>query len=105
MSVATVNEPRDERIVEEAHCTDCGVPITSIPGWYASVNVRFTCDSCRQKAGRSTAHAAPELDLPRATSGGVADPETEAAEPAIDEIDDVDLEIEDAEPEAETEAE
>lgn len=102
-SVFPVAEPRDERIVEEVHCIECNVPIPSLPGWYATVNVRFTCDSCRQKAGRNLAAAlaVPEVE-PRTAASGLADGDIDL-EPALDEIDDVELDIDDTEPEMEAE--
>jgi hypothetical protein len=96
---ATTREIQDERIVEEVHCTECNVPIPSIPGWYASVNVRFTCDACRQKSGRSIAALAPpEVETSRSSSDGDSD-----NDPALDEIDDADIELDDADAEADGE--
>ncbi|MBC8102773.1 MAG: hypothetical protein H7Z41_09325 [Cytophagales bacterium] len=96
----------DERIVEEVHCIECGVPISAIPSWYANVNVRFTCDTCRQKSPRlGQPVAAADSDGPRSTDGAIgldADPDL-----AIDdaEIDDAELGVDDTEAEAEAEEE
>lgn len=85
----------EERAVEEVHCIVCNVPIPSIPSWYAQVNVRFTCDNCRQKSStKDAALPLADLDAPRA-----ADADGEA-EPALDELEeDIDIE-DDAEVEA-----
>ena len=39
-------------IYEVVYCSDCKKPVKSVPSWLASVNVRFTCESCRQKHPR-----------------------------------------------------
>lgn len=36
-------------IYEVVYCTECQKPIKSVPSWLASVDVRFSCDHCRQK--------------------------------------------------------
>lgn len=92
MTLSAHPAEQDERAVEEAHCSDCGAPISAIPSWYANVAVRFTCDNCRQKSPRLAAAApALEIDSPRAA---IIDPETDA-EPALEDIDVDDIEIED----------
>lgn len=96
----------DERIVEEVHCIECGVPISAIPSWYANVNVRFTCDTCRQKSprlGQPVPASLADGDGPRNTDGALGvdvDPDL-----AVDdvEIDDTDTEIDDADAETEEE--
>lgn len=80
-----VMEPM-ERSVEEAHCVDCGAPIPSIPGWYAGVKVKFSCDACRQKSPRLT--ALPSADSASSRPAAVVEPD---AEPVLE---DVDLEAE-----------
>jgi hypothetical protein len=101
MTVPVLNEP-DERIVEEVHCSECGVPIPAIPGWYAAVNVRFTCDTCRQKSPKLAAPVpAAVVDTPRAA---LVDGDGEN-EPALDDIDVEDLGLEDADADADAEAE
>jgi hypothetical protein len=92
----------EERAVEEAHCSECGVPISAIPSWYANVAVRFTCDNCRQKSPKLTPGlpaAAADVEAPRATA---IDPDAEV-EPALDDIDIDEVEIEDADADAELE--
>ena len=92
----------DERIVEEVHCSECGVPIPAIPGWYANVNVRFTCDTCRQKSPKLAAPVPPvDADSPRAA---LADGETEGDEPALDDIDVDDIELDEADADVEPDA-
>lgn len=96
----TVVDEKDERAVEEAHCTECNVPMAAIPAWYANVRVRFTCDSCRQKSSRLPP-VAPVLETPlRATGEAAVEGEDEIA---IDDLEgeDVDVELDEAEPEAE----
>lgn len=90
-----VAEPM-EQVVEEVHCVDCGVPMPTIPNWYAGVKVKFSCDACRQKSPRLTALAGLDADPPRALTA-----ETDA-EPVVDEVeseaevgDDLEVEIED----------
>jgi len=39
-------------IYDVVYCSDCKKPIRSVPVWLAGVNVRFTCESCRQKHPR-----------------------------------------------------
>jgi DNA-directed RNA polymerase specialized sigma24 family protein len=39
-------------VYEVNHCSECGKPIKSVPAWLATVDVRFNCDSCRQKHPR-----------------------------------------------------
>ena len=94
----------DERIVEEVHCIECGVPISAIPSWYANVNVRFTCDTCRQKSPRLGQPAPASLsdgDGPRSTDGALGvdiDPDL-----AVDDVEIDDAEIDDADAETEEE--
>lgn len=104
MSTATLTtgavDP-DERIVEEVHCIECGVPISAIPSWYANVNVRFTCDNCRQKSPRPGQPSAALVDGDgvRSTDDALeTDPDI-----AVDDVDIDDTEIDDTD--AETEAE
>lgn len=90
-----------ERNVEEVHCAECGVPMSSIPNWYANVKVRFTCDACRQKSPRL--NALPTLDTavrrPSAL-GEDADGALEEVEAELeaDPTDEIEVELEDAEP-------
>jgi len=39
-------------IYEVVYCSDCKKPIKSVPSWLSDVNVRFTCETCRQKHPR-----------------------------------------------------
>lgn len=87
------NVEPDERVVEEVHCSECGLPIPTIPNWYANVHVKFTCDLCRQKSPRLAASmVAAEADSARSSSGE-GDGEIE---PALDEIEVDDIEMDDA---------
>lgn len=94
MSTPVVVDP-DERAVEEVHCSECGVPISAIPAWYANVAVKFTCDQCRQKSPKLTAGLpVAETESPR-SSAVDTDGEGEGALDDID-IEDADTEIDDA---------
>ena len=97
-TTATVNtnpsgSEQDEKVVEEVHCAECGVPMTAIPNWYATVRVKFTCDTCRQKSPRMNAVAANEAEPARDSAvdtdleEGLDDEDTEAEE-------DVEIELE-----------
>jgi hypothetical protein len=94
----------DERIVEEVHCIECGVPISAIPSWYANVNVKFTCDTCRQKSPRLGQPAPASLadgDSPRGADGALGvdiDPDL-----AVDDVDVDDTESDDTDAETEEE--
>jgi hypothetical protein len=89
------NVEPDERVVEEVHCSECGLPISTIPNWYANVHVKFTCDLCRQKSPRlAAAVTATETEAARASQDGDGE-----IEPAIDEIEVDDIEIDDADTE------
>jgi hypothetical protein len=95
MTLSAQPTEQDERVVEEAHCAECGAPITAIPSWYADVAVKFSCDNCRQKSPRlAAAVPAHEADAPRAT--GLLDADGEA-EPALEDIDVDDIDVEDPE--------
>jgi|GEM_PF-987123 hypothetical protein len=84
----------DEKVVEEVHCAECGVPMTAIPNWYATVRVKFTCDTCRTKSPRGVASApvpvAPVVDTDSAVDVDLDTEEEDDAEDA-----DVALDIED----------
>ena len=83
----------DERIVEEVHCIYTGVPISSIPSWYANVNVRFFSEAAKPK---SPALAPAPIEVPvAATEDG-----DESEAPLEDDIDD--LEIDEADLDDET---
>jgi len=105
MTTATAPIEQDERAVEEAHCAECGVPISAIPSWYANVAVRFSCDNCRQKSPRLAAAPVPSLDADTATvTSGAIDTELDG-DAALEDIDVEDIEIDDAELDSEAEVE
>jgi hypothetical protein len=62
-------------VYEVVHCSECGKPIKSAPSWLADVEVRFNCDSCRQKHPRP--FSAVDIVSPTA---GLVDPDSD--EPA-----------------------
>ena len=39
-------------VYEVVHCAECGKPIKSVPSWLAGVDVKFSCEACRQKHPR-----------------------------------------------------
>jgi hypothetical protein len=96
MTVVPTDDRDVERHVEEAHCADCGKPMPSIPGWYAGVRVKFSCDTCRQRSPRAAAAPVAEPEERRSVAAE-ADAEPLDEEEAEVEVDDVDLEIEDPE--------
>lgn len=91
------NVEPDERVVEEVHCSECGLPISTIPNWYANVHVKFTCDLCRQKSPRlAAAVVAADVDVRATAQEGDGE-----IEPALDEIEVDDIEIDDADTDTE----
>ena len=46
---------------EVVYCSDCKKPVKSVPSWLAGVNVRFTCESCRQKHPRGMPGLEPTI--------------------------------------------
>ena len=59
-------------VYEVNHCSECGKPIRSVPTWLANVQVRFNCDTCRQKHPRP--FAAVDIVSPTV---GLADPDSD----------------------------
>ncbi|MCX6365232.1 MAG: hypothetical protein NTX57_00765 [Armatimonadetes bacterium] len=53
----------DEHEVKEVRCSSTGIPIPSIPNWYAQVNVNFVSDHARSKSSTAAAQAANLLRL------------------------------------------
>ncbi|HVK02507.1 MAG TPA: hypothetical protein VM490_03480 [Armatimonadaceae bacterium] len=101
-NTTTAGGEQDERVVEEVHCAECGVPMTAIPNWYATVRVKFTCDTCRQKSPRMNAAApAAEVEANRESAvdtdleEGLEDEDVEAEDDAVE----IELEEEAVEPE------
>ena len=84
----------NERPVEEVRCTYTGVPIPTIPSWYAGVKVKFFSEASRKTA--STISLA-ELEAGRLRGDGDGDDDDTSDLDADLELDDVDadLEIED----------
>jgi hypothetical protein len=39
-------------VYEVVYCSECEKPIKSVPSWLGSVNVKFSCETCRQKHPR-----------------------------------------------------
>ena len=100
-TLSPVLDDLDERPVAEVRCIYTGVPITSIPAWYAGVKVKFFSDASRK--GTVSAVSPAELEAGRL----IPDGETEEDGADLDadlELDDVELGLDDAE-EAEPEAE
>ncbi len=70
-------------IYDVVYCADCKKPLKSVPTWLAGVNVRFSCESCRQRHPRPTLG----FDSPALDADPVADEDIIADEP-IEVIDD-----------------
>ena len=47
----------DEHEVKEVRCSVTGIPISTIPNWYAHVNVNFVSDHARSKSSAAAAQA------------------------------------------------
>jgi hypothetical protein len=62
-------------IYEVVYCSDCKKPIKSVPSWLADVNVRFSCETCRQKHPRGVLG----FDSSAVARSGI-DPDLEVAE-------------------------
>lgn len=93
MTAATVETTdQDERAVEEVHCIECGVPMSSIPGWYAGVRVKFSCDACRQRRPTLTAPVPVALDADL-KDGGLAAVSDVLADPDGEEEGDGEVEV------------
>ncbi|MGC4047068.1 MAG: hypothetical protein QM758_25005 [Armatimonas sp.] len=50
-STATVAAPEEEADVREVRCSVSGMPIPTIPLWYADVKVKFVSDAARTRSG------------------------------------------------------
>lgn len=88
----------DERPVEEVRCSETGIPLTAIPAWYATVNVKFVSNAAKKSAASyQNALLAAELE---GRAGGGIDGD---AEPALDDIEIDELELEDIEVDVEEE--
>lgn len=87
MPVQATVEP-DEAPVEEVRCAETGVPISSIPSWYANVNVKFISQQAAKKHG--TLNPALAEDAARTPTL-----DAEEAEPAIEEVELEEIELED----------
>ena len=94
MTLPTMIE--DERPVEEVRCAETGVPLTAIPAWYATVNVKFVSNAAKKASANYNALLAGDAEA----RGGAVDGE---AEPALDEIEIDELELDDIEAEVEEE--
>ncbi len=91
----------DERPVEEVRCTYTGVPIVTIPAWYADVKVKFFSEASRKSSAAAISLA--ELEAGRLRGEGEAEEDEGADLDADLELDDVEIEIEDEPEEAEPE--
>ena len=68
--------------LNEATCSECKKPISTIPSWLAGAHVKFQCEECRQKHPRIPGMA--EIDTRRslAAHDDVAD-----TDEVVDEVD------------------
>lgn len=100
-----------EEDVQEVRCSVTGVPLPSIPAWYAGVRVNFISDAVRQRSTRAseTAVAAAPSPVVETTSrspallagdeDGVDPTLLEEADIETDDIvDEVDVDLDDTEP-------
>ena len=88
----------DERPVEEVYCAETGVPLTAIPNWYASVNVRFVSNAAKKQAAGYGNASTDDGIVGRPPGDGEVDGEAALEEIELDEI-----EIDELETEAEEE--
>jgi hypothetical protein len=87
-------------IYEVVYCSDCKKPIKSAPSWLATVNVRFTCESCRQRHPRGVLGLDPPAGA-RVVADADADHEDVLVEPGeIVVEDEVSLDEVEADPDA-----
>lgn len=96
MTMPSVEE--DERPVEEVRCTYTGIPITSIPAWYAGVKVKFFSEASRKAT--AAAIALEELEAGRLRDSLSDDDDAETDDDDLD----ADLELEDDDAESDDEA-
>ena len=97
MAVQEVDQ--DEQEVAEVRCSESGVPLPTIPSWYANVRVKFISEAVRQKSQRQTPLPASLAESDIRVNRGVDDEDAEV-EPALDEeIEDVAIDLE-VDPEA-----
>lgn len=94
----------DENEVAEVRCSESGVPLPTIPSWYANVRVKFISEAVRQKSQRTMILPASLAEVDRRTAVVAdGDEDADAAEPALDDevVDDLVIDIEgDAEADA-----
>ncbi|HEX5323209.1 MAG TPA: hypothetical protein VFW40_05435 [Capsulimonadaceae bacterium] len=67
-------------VYEVVHCAECGKPIKSVPSWLAGVEVKFSCEACRQKHPRP--FLGPDAAAP-ARGGGRRSSEDAEEEPGV----------------------
>jgi hypothetical protein len=49
LTPSTINQEENEVPIEEVRCSVTGMPISSIPAWYATVKVNFVSEQGRKK--------------------------------------------------------
>ena len=81
---------------EVVYCSDCKKPVKSVPSWLAGVNVRFTCESCRQKHPRGVPGLEPTIAGRAGYNGASSGEESDAPGELVEEepLDDLDAEAE-----------
>lgn len=86
MSNQTVDQlDADELEVKEVRCSVTGIPISTIPNWYAHVNVNFVSDHARSKSGAAARDRYLPIDV---DSGDDSDDDSsESNEISLDDID------------------
>lgn len=99
-----------EEDVQEVRCAVTGVPLPSIPAWYAGVRVKFISDAVRQRSARTnetatspsssadTDEGAPRPSLLAGEDEGADTTLLEDTDIETDEVDEPDVEIDPADP-------
>jgi hypothetical protein len=81
----------DELEVKEVRCSVTGIPISTIPTWYAHVNVNFVSDHARSKSSTAAANRLLLAELENDSD----DEEAEGNEISIGDLDEDDLSVDD----------
>ena len=86
----------DEHEVKEVRCSVTGIPISTIPNWYANVNVNFVSDHARSKSSAAAAQA-NLLRLAELEAENEEDEEAERDEISLAELEEEELAVDDIE--------
>ncbi len=96
-SVASVATPEEEADVREVRCSVSGMPIPTIPLWYADVKVKFVSDAARTRSGatRLAEAVVEEADEEEEAEDSDSEISLEDAEGELA-VEDIDIDIDDA---------